>query len=672
MPNVVLSRESLLFYQQSKMNAKVQSRSLPVVFDDTYQEDGNRGLKSPVALRTKALQGRKAETDGKIKSVKPLQDAAASHKKISEDILLNTSNHLLQVAPEEHHRELNGSKKKGRAKVKGKESTVLQNASKTQINEVEKMKIGKKRDSRQRSKRDTKKQSAENIHEPVYEPTPKRLRIVSNAQSFTTNMASVIGASANNFSKTYKSNQTLEENIDAKTVSESPAKQMATKPAVTIGTKTPGSTRSEKKLPVSENNCTELEDFASIDGVQSAKSDRTKKKRVPAGSADGGTELPTSLSKRSMSTKKGLENNANTSGPITSWLLDEPLSDKAADIDTTESEDETCSSYSEVDEDVIFSRSGNILENLSPNSSISPNGIETSKQKDKASESSLSPEFDHWQKCSKSLPGLVLPSPRKQLSFADDSLAVDCDLSTTNTDKHKNTEEKSVKSSGSRNLSKNLSSSKSEASRISANVRTLKEGKQSNGSPALKRKRFVGYTETHLPNKQLPSSLVASLYHEPLANADRDLDVRERSPTQHSKMTFTEESMLGTNCRMTPSYLSDECTAVPMPTRHPTTFNLYMSPSTYPVRARQIESTEDFVVSWLYLQPTVIFPLQTSFRTMIMRLKGSVEFRSDPCVPSRMLLNSEAKLVELEACRLFHIANTGEEVALIQMTEVLR
>ncbi|XP_057374648.1 uncharacterized protein LOC130695498 isoform X2 [Daphnia carinata] len=274
MPNVVLSRESLLFYQQSKMNAKVQSRSLPVVFDDTYQEDGNRGLKSPVALRTKALQGRKAETDGKIKSVKPLQDAAASHKKISEDILLNTSNHLLQVAPEEHHRELNGSKKKGRAKVKGKESTVLQNASKTQINEVEKMKIGKKRDSRQRSKRDTKKQSAENIHEPVYEPSPKRLRIVSNAQSFTTNMASVIGASSNIFSKTDKPNQTLEENIDAKTVSESPAIQMATKPAVTIGTKTPGSTRSEKKLAVSANNCTELEEFA---GVQSAKSGQQKK-----------------------------------------------------------------------------------------------------------------------------------------------------------------------------------------------------------------------------------------------------------------------------------------------------------------------------------------------------------------------------------------------------------
>lgn len=94
--------------------------------------------------------------------------------------------------------------------------------------------------------------------------------------------------------------------------------------------------------------------------------------------------------------------------------------------------------------------------------------------------------------------------------------------------------------------------------------------------------------------------------------------VQERSPTQRAKMLYTEESMVElTDCRVTPSSISDPCTAVPMPTRHPTTFNLYMAPSSYPVRARQIDSTEDFVVSWLYMQPTVIFPLQTSFRTMV-------------------------------------------------------
>ncbi|KAI9565760.1 hypothetical protein GHT06_009552 [Daphnia sinensis] len=667
MPNVVLSRESLLFYKQSKMNA------------------------NPVVPRTKAIQRRKADTEGEIKGVKPLPAAAASHnKKISENAVVNTSSHILQIAPEEVHREPNGSKKKGRAKTKGKESAILQNASKTETNEIEKVKAGKKRGSRQRSKPDTKKQSVDNIEElvmlplefsdsritnpslqKVYEPTPKRPRIVSSVQSFSTNMEAVIEATARNLSSYDKSNSMLEENLDGKTTHESPAKQMAMKPAVTIGTKPPGSNRLEKNLMVSTNNGTELGDqFSSIDGVKSANSGRTKTKRgVPANGDDGGTELSTSLPKRLVSTKKSLEKHASTSGPIIQGLLDESFSDKEADINVTESEDDTCSSYSEVEEDVIFSRSGNILENISQKSSSSPNSFETSNQKDKASESSLSPDFEQRPKLSKSLPGLVLSSPRKQLIFTDDSLAADRDLSIKNTDKHKNTEEQPLKSARRRNLLK--SSSKSEASRISANASTLKEVKQSNESPTLKRNRSVGFTKTHSPSKQPPSSPTASPYHQPPLDANRDLDVRERSPIQRSIMPHTEESMLAINCRVAPSSISDPCTTVPMTTQHPTTFNLYMAPSSYPVRARQIDSTEDFVVSSLYLQPTVIFPLQTSFRTMIMRLKGSVEFRSDPCVPSRTLLNSVDKLVELEAGRLFHIANTGKEVAVIQMTEVL-
>ncbi|KAK4024635.1 Uncharacterized protein APZ42_034255 [Daphnia magna] len=664
MPNVVLSRESLLFYQQYKMKAKLKTPELPT---------------------TKALQKRKAETEGEIKGVKSPQSAAASHNKLSINVLMNTPSHPLHIAAGELHCEPTGSKKKGSAKIKEKEFSLLQNVSKTEINETEK--VCKKWDTRLRSKPDSKKQSADNIEEPVMTPeclgsritnpslqNPKRQRIASNVQSFATNMESVIGASAKNLSKNEKSNQTMEENLDGKTVFESPAKQLARKPIATIGTKTRGRNRSEKNLTISTNKCTELDKFSSIDGVKSAKSGRAKKKRgVPAGSADGGTELSMSLPKRLMSTKQGLEINARALGPIMSGFNYESFSDKKADTHTTESEDDTCSSYTDIEEDVIFSKSGNTLKNRSRASSISPNIFETSKQKDKASESSLSPEFDQRQKLSKSLLGFVLPSPRKQLSLSDNSLAADRDLSTKKTDEQKNTKEKPLKSARNKSLLKNSSFFKSEASCISANASTLKEVKQGTGSTALKRKRSVGFTETYSPNIQLPSSLTASPYHKSPVDADKDLDVQEESPTQRSKMPYAEESVLElTNCRFTPSSISDLCTAVPMRTRHPTTFNLYMATSSYPVRARQLNSTEDFVVSWLYLQPTIIFPLHTSFRAMIMRLKGSVEFRSDPCVPSCTLLNSVAKLVELEAGRTFHITNTGKEVALIQMTEILR
>lgn len=172
------------------------------------------------------------------------------------------------------------------------------------------------------------------------------------------------------------------------------------------------------------------------------------------------------------------------------------------------------------------------------------------------------------------------------------------------------------------------------------------------------------------------------------------LAVLERIPTQRSIMSRTDESMLQSpNYRMTVSSISAQCDVVPVPAEHPTRFNLYMVPPGYPVRARQLVSTEDFLVSWLDLEPTVIFPLQTSYRTMVnfavhiksrllritmsfimqvMRLKGSVEFRSNPFVPSRTMVNSAAKMVELEAGRLFHITNTGDGVASIQMTEVLQ
>lgn len=107
-----------------------------------------------------------------------------------------------------------------------RELSLLQNASKTEINEIEKVKVGKKQHSTKRSKQDSKKQSAENIEElvmtplkflgsritnpstqKVYEPTPKRLRIVSNVQNFDRNMESIIEACAKNVSTSDKSSK---------------------------------------------------------------------------------------------------------------------------------------------------------------------------------------------------------------------------------------------------------------------------------------------------------------------------------------------------------------------------------------------------------------------------------------------------------------------------------
>jgi hypothetical protein len=53
----------------------------------------------------------------------------------------------------------------------------------------------------------------------------------------------------------------------------------------------------------------------------------------------------------------------------------------------------------------------------------------------------------------------------------------------------------------------------------------------------------------------------------------------------------------------------------------------------------------------------------------IMQLKGSVEFRNNPAVPSRIILNSSTRLVELKAGLFLHIANTGTDVAQFQVTE---
>lgn len=87
---------------------------LPVVFVDANQENGNYRLKTPELPTTKALQKRKAETEGEIKGVKSPQSAAASHNKLSINVLMNTPSHPLHIAAGELHCEPTGSKKKGK------------------------------------------------------------------------------------------------------------------------------------------------------------------------------------------------------------------------------------------------------------------------------------------------------------------------------------------------------------------------------------------------------------------------------------------------------------------------------------------------------------------------------------------------------------------------------
>ena len=48
-----------------------------------------------------------------------------------------------------------------------------------------------------------------------------------------------------------------------------------------------------------------------------------------------------------------------------------------------------------------------------------------------------------------------------------------------------------------------------------------------------------------------------------------------------------------------------------------TTFNLYLVPPDAPVRAVEIHSFEGCCVTWIYLLPNVVFPLQTRKKIIV-------------------------------------------------------
>jgi hypothetical protein len=129
---------------------------------------------------------------------------------------------------------------------------------------------------------------------------------------------------------------------------------------------------------------------------------------------------------------------------------------------------------------------------------------------------------------------------------------------------------------------------------------------------------------------------------------------------------------------------------LPVPNRShlPTQFNLYLASPGDPVRVQQLSNAEHSM-SLVHLLPKIVFALKINnpmmvtltgvtdlnllfknfFVIQVVRLKGSVEFRSNPHVPSRILLNSSTRLVDLKA-GILHVVNTGEQVASFVLFEM--
>jgi hypothetical protein len=132
----------------------------------------------------------------------------------------------------------------------------------------------------------------------------------------------------------------------------------------------------------------------------------------------------------------------------------------------------------------------------------------------------------------------------------------------------------------------------------------------------------------------------------------------------------------------------------PVPNRSPlrTQFNLYLASPGDPVRVQQLSNTAEHSLSLVYIQPKVVHALKINnpimvtltgvtdlnlylnfFVIQVVRLKGSVEFRSNPHAQSRILLNSSTRLVDLKAeAGILHVVNTGEEIAAFLLIETFQ
>ncbi|XP_046645183.1 uncharacterized protein LOC124335773 isoform X2 [Daphnia pulicaria] len=195
-------------------------------------------------------------------------------------------------------------------------------------------------------------------------------------------------------------------------------------------------------------------------------------------------------------------------------------------------------------------------------------------------------------------------------------------------------------------------------------------GKSIEETPVSKRRSISDSSKKPSPTKRLQSPLKSSQQpNDPendIVGNDSRLIARKIEALQETMLRI-ENSMN----RQFPLNSAIDPSTLPVPNRNllPTQFNLYLASPSDPVRAQGLSNTE-YSISLVYVQPTIVHPLKINNPMMVVRLKGSVEFRSDPHAPSHILLNSSTRLVDLEAGRTLHVVNTGEEVASFALLEI--
>ncbi|XP_046457177.1 serine/arginine repetitive matrix protein 2-like isoform X4 [Daphnia pulex] len=195
-------------------------------------------------------------------------------------------------------------------------------------------------------------------------------------------------------------------------------------------------------------------------------------------------------------------------------------------------------------------------------------------------------------------------------------------------------------------------------------------GKSIEETPVSKRRSISDSSKKPSPTKRLQSPLKSSQQpNDPendIVGNDSRLIARKIEALQETMLRI-ENSMN----RQVPLNSAIDPSTLPVPNRNllPTQFNLYLASPSDPVRAQGLSNTE-YSISLVYVQPTIVHPLKINNPMMVVRLKGSVEFRSDPHAPSHILLNSSTRLVDLEAGRTLHVVNTGEEVASFALLEI--
>ncbi|XP_046447111.1 nucleolar protein dao-5-like isoform X6 [Daphnia pulex] len=179
-------------------------------------------------------------------------------------------------------------------------------------------------------------------------------------------------------------------------------------------------------------------------------------------------------------------------------------------------------------------------------------------------------------------------------------------------------------------------------------------------TPLSKRRRFPDSSKKQSSTKRLQSPVKSSQQLNDLEN-----DIYAHGDDSGLIEEVLKRTMLrsANSTNQAPLSSAIDPSTLPVPNRSHlrTQFNLYLASPGDPVRVQQLSNAEHSM-SLVHLLPKIVFALKINNPIMVVRLKGSVEFRSNPHVPSRILLNSSTRLVDLKA-GILHVVNTGEQVA---------